>query len=307
MDRRVGFDLDVGLDPGRLRVDDGDARDHVRLVDSIAKRGGRFRELGACVHAFGLDRIGSDVRGDMLAILNEMPNGVGEIQLPLAVRCVELLERGPHAAGIEDVDGRVDFVDRELLGRGVACFDDRLHGPAVVPDHSPVLARIGRAEREDRGGRAFPTMGLEKGSQEPRAHRRRVAREHEEVAVDAVQRIAGRGERVTGPQRFRLDGDVDPVELARTGGRGDDDHRICGDRACCFDHPVDHPPAEERMEVLRGLRPHALAEASGEHDCCGVRTGHRLKSAGAPGFEPGITGPKPVALPLGYAPKRTEV
>jgi hypothetical protein len=24
--------------------------------------------------------------------------------------------------------------------------------------------------------------------------------------------------------------------------------------------------------------------------------------AGAPGFEPGITGPKPVALPLGYAP-----
>ena len=27
--------------------------------------------------------------------------------------------------------------------------------------------------------------------------------------------------------------------------------------------------------------------------------------AGAPGFEPGITGPKPAALPLGYAPTRT--
>jgi hypothetical protein len=26
--------------------------------------------------------------------------------------------------------------------------------------------------------------------------------------------------------------------------------------------------------------------------------------AGAPGFEPGITGPKPVALPLGHAPIR---
>jgi hypothetical protein len=26
--------------------------------------------------------------------------------------------------------------------------------------------------------------------------------------------------------------------------------------------------------------------------------------AGAPGFEPGITGPKPIALPLGYAPTR---
>ena len=28
--------------------------------------------------------------------------------------------------------------------------------------------------------------------------------------------------------------------------------------------------------------------------------------AGAPGFEPGITGPKPVALPLGYAPVNRE-
>ena len=27
--------------------------------------------------------------------------------------------------------------------------------------------------------------------------------------------------------------------------------------------------------------------------------------AGAPGFEPGITGPKPVALPLGHAPIRS--
>jgi hypothetical protein len=30
----------------------------------------------------------------------------------------------------------------------------------------------------------------------------------------------------------------------------------------------------------------------------------RVSVAGAPGFEPGITGPKPIALPLGYAPTR---
>ena len=29
----------------------------------------------------------------------------------------------------------------------------------------------------------------------------------------------------------------------------------------------------------------------------------RSVKAGAPGFEPGIAGPKPAALPLGYAPK----
>src|SRR4051794_31957204 len=32
--------------------------------------------------------------------------------------------------------------------------------------------------------------------------------------------------------------------------------------------------------------------------------GQVMKVAGAPGFEPGITGPKPVALPLGHAPSR---
>src|SRR5436853_7169958 len=29
--------------------------------------------------------------------------------------------------------------------------------------------------------------------------------------------------------------------------------------------------------------------------------------AGAPGFEPGIAGPKPAALPLGYAPPRSSI
>jgi hypothetical protein len=108
----------------------------------------------------------------------------------LAVRRVELLERGPHSAGIEDVDGRVDLVDRELLGRGVACFDDRLHGPAVVADYPPVLTGIGRAEREDRGGRILATVRLEQLLQELWAQRRRVTREHEEVSADAVQRAA---------------------------------------------------------------------------------------------------------------------
>jgi hypothetical protein len=32
-----------------------------------------------------------------------------------------------------------------------------------------------------------------------------------------------------------------------------------------------------------------------------------IEMAGAPGFEPGIAGPKPAALPLGYAPKAGKV
>ncbi len=116
----VGLDLDVGLDPGRLRVDDGDAGQHVLLVDAVAECSGRFRELGAGVHALGLGRVGSDVGGDTLAILNEIDDGVGEVQLPLAVVRVELLERRPDPVGVEDVDRRVDLVDRELLRRSAS-------------------------------------------------------------------------------------------------------------------------------------------------------------------------------------------
>src|SRR5581483_5935633 len=52
------------------------------------------------------------------------------------------------------------------------------------------------------------------------------------------------------------------------------------------------------------------AEASGHDHGCERQIGHVVASAtqmaGAPGFEPGIAGPKPAALPLGYAPLRTE-
>ena len=36
MDRRVGLELDAGIDPGRLRIHDGDARQHVFSVHARA-------------------------------------------------------------------------------------------------------------------------------------------------------------------------------------------------------------------------------------------------------------------------------
>ena len=68
-------------------------------------------------------------------------------------------------------------------------------------------------------------------------------------------------------------------------------------RAYRVDDPVDEPPPEQRVQVLRRRGLHPRAETRGHHDSSEVR-----HEAGAPGFEPGITGPKPAALPLGYAP-----
>ena len=98
-------------------------------------------------------------------------------------------------------------------------------------------------------------------------------REDEEVALDPVERVARSGQCVPGSARLGLDGDLDPVERARTSGRGDDDERVGADRPGGLDDPVHHPPAEQRVEVLRRRRAHARAKAGGEHDSCGILAG----------------------------------
>ena len=129
MDRRVGLELDVGLDPGRLRVDDRDAGEHVRLVDAVAKRSGRVGELGARVHALGLGGIGGDVRGDTLAVVDEMRarRRSGRAR-PARLRRRAGRARA-RAVGVEDVDRRVDLVrSASSLRRRVAGLDDLPHG-----------------------------------------------------------------------------------------------------------------------------------------------------------------------------------
>ena len=85
------------------------------VVDAVPQRSPGSGELCTRVHALGLDRIGCDVGGDMVAILNQRADRVGEVQLALLVGGVELLEGGPEAVGRKDVDRGVDLVDRELV------------------------------------------------------------------------------------------------------------------------------------------------------------------------------------------------
>ena len=58
LDRGVGADLDVGVDPGRGGVDDRDAGEHVAVGDAAARLGGRERQVGAVVDAEVRRRIG---------------------------------------------------------------------------------------------------------------------------------------------------------------------------------------------------------------------------------------------------------
>src|SRR5213078_292462 len=91
LDRRVRLELDRRVDPGRLRIDDRRPGEHVRFVDPVSElRRGR-RQLGAGVHA-DLHLVIGLKDCDLLAPADELTDGVGEVELALAVLGPELVE-----------------------------------------------------------------------------------------------------------------------------------------------------------------------------------------------------------------------
>ena len=192
-------------------------------------------------------------------------------------------------------------LDRELLRARVRGLDDGDEVPRLVADDAAVAADVVGHEREDGGRRARASVGVDERGEELGRQERRVAGEDEHL-LRVADRLARRANGVARPERALLHRDLQPVEGVGAVRRGDDDERRGTERLGGRDDPVDHPPPEDRVEVLRDRGAHTRPEPSGHHDCSESRRHHESSMAGAPGFEPGITGPKPVALPLGHAP-----
>ena len=64
-----------------------------------------------------------------------------------------------------------------------------------------------------------------------------------------------------------------PANVVRRLGRDDDDERLRLERPGSLDDPVDHPPAEDRVQVLGRRRAHARPTASGHDDGCELGAG----------------------------------
>ena len=282
-------------------VDDRHAGEHVLVVDPLAERGSGGGELDARVDALGLRRVGGDEHADAIAGGHDPAHGVGEVELTLRVRRLQLVERRPERVRAEHVDGRVRFLDRELLGARVRGLDDGNEVPRLVADDAAVAADVVRHEREDRGRGARASVGVDERGEELGRQERRVAGEDEHL-LRVADRPARRAHGIARPERALLHRDLQPVEGGGAVRRGDDDEGRGTERLGSRHDPVDHPPPEDRVEVLRDRGAHTRPQPSGHHDCSESRRHHESSMAGAPGFEPGITGPKPVALPLGHAP-----
>ena len=267
----------IHVDCGSTIVTPGE---HVRLVDAVAQRGGGRCELGARVDSLDLARIVGDVHRNRLAVLHEEADCVGEVELALRVLRLQPLERGPELLAGEDVDRRVDLAELELVRHGVGRLDDAREPAVPVADDASVLPRVGRLEREDGRGRALAPVRVEQLAQRVRRQQRRVAGEDEHVAVRRAELRARRANGVAGAERSFLDRDLEPVEAVARLRRRDDDDRLRAGVARGGDDPVDHAPAEQRVEVLRRRGTHASAEAGGHDESCDV-VGHRQGGWGA--------------------------
>ena len=85
LDPRVGGDLDVGVDPGRAGIDDGDAGEHVGLEDAAARLGLDRGEVGAVVDPHRHREVVGEVGGDGVAGLAQGGEDVGQVVLALGV------------------------------------------------------------------------------------------------------------------------------------------------------------------------------------------------------------------------------
>ena len=113
---------------------------------------------------------------------------------------------------------------------------------------------------------SFAPVRVDELAEEPSSEQRRVPGEHEDVVGTALESSACAAHRVTRPARLLLYRDLDPVEGGGRRGRRDDDDRIHAESPGRGEHPVDHPPAEDRMQVLGDVGAHPRAESGRHHD-----------------------------------------
>ena len=191
---------------------------HARTQDA-----GRRREVGARVHADGRELVVGAMRGRRPAVVDDVPDRVGQLELALRVPSVEPVERAPQRRRAEDVGGRVQLADRALLVRRVPFLDHAQHPAGPVANHTAIRERRVGLEREERGVGVGAPVLVEERSEQLGREERRVAREDEDVALESVEGAARGGDGVSGAARLVLDDDRDSVELLDALRGGDDD------------------------------------------------------------------------------------
>ena len=144
----------------------------------------------------------------------------------------------------------------------------RARRPFVVAHDAAVRAEVVGLEREHRRGGALRPVRLDERAHGLGSKARHVAVQHDDVAARRLRARRARSGRRRPCRAPRAAPRPRRRRRSRAVRRRDDDDARDARLARRFDDPVDHPAAEQRVQVLRRRAAHARAEATGHHDCC---------------------------------------
>jgi hypothetical protein len=131
------------------------------------------------------------------------------------------LTAGQHVAqqsGVEHVEAGVHFGQLQLVADGVAGLDDAGHGAGRIAHDTPVVRGLGEHRRGDGRPRGGGAVSVDEPLQELPVDERRVADQHDHVALEALERLEAGAHGVAGAQPLTLE-----RALAARGQDVDDD------------------------------------------------------------------------------------
>ena len=232
---------------------------------------------------------------------DEIAHGIGQVELALGVDGLQAPERRPEQVAPE-ARSRSSPRRSRAARRRIARLDDRLKITAGVTDDPPVAPDVVRDEREHGCAGVLRAMRRQQRLEQSGRQQWSVAERTlppSPLRPPPPRRSAPHPR----PERLLLHRGRQPGELVCRIGRDDDDQRVRLERPGSLDDPIHHRRPRigcrclgmaERMRVPRPPAMTTAASLGRDSDTVGTL-------AGAPGFEPGVTGPNPVALPLGHA------
>ena len=137
---RISANLDVRVDVGRGRIDNGHAGRHQLFVLLLSHEGAHFRQFSAAVDAADFLRV-VDLQGfDRQLAFTVNRHEIGQVVLALGIIGGDAAQGLEQRRQVEGVDPRVDLVEELLLRRGLAILDDG-RDPLLGLDES--IAQIG--------------------------------------------------------------------------------------------------------------------------------------------------------------------
>ena len=274
IDHGVAADDDIDVDIGRIGIHECHTLCHQRLILAAAQDLLRGSELGARVDAERFLVVVGHGGKDLLALLSEDFEHVGQIVLALCIVIFDLVQSGEKVRRFKAIDARIDLAHGALLLRRVLVLDDSFHRAVCGADDAAISRRIGHDGGQNGRLRARCRVFFRELLEELPRQERRVAAEHENRALFLVQ------------QRFRLQDGMPRAELLflrdeirltrkrlfhRLAAESHDDYIAHGTRLLRGrEHMGEHRLAARLVQHLRQRRLHARPLARRQYDCCQI-------------------------------------